>query len=140
MLNIEPIWLLVCAVNFLLLLFLLNIILFKPLLRLFKEREDTVKGSLEAAKDMSNKREEGIARLNRELAGARNKAKEIFEALKNEGLQKNKETLGAAEAEASAMLEKARAEVKAEAEKAMKALRAEVDKFADEIVRKLVKV
>jgi len=140
MLNIEPIWLLVCAVNFLLLLFLLNIILFKPLLRLFKEREDTVKGSLEAAKDMSNKREEGIARLNAELAGARNKAREMFEVLKTEGLQKNKETLGAAEAEASVILEKARGEVKAEAEKAMKALRAEVDKFADEIVRKLVKV
>ena len=140
MLNLEPMWLLVCAVNFLLLLFLLNIILFKPLLRLFKEREDTVKGSLEAAKDMSNKREEGIARLNAELAGARNKAREMFEALKTEGLQKNKETLGAAEAEASVILEKARGEVKAEAEKAMKALRAEVDKFADEIVRKLVKV
>jgi F-type H+-transporting ATPase subunit b len=138
MLNIEIKWLIVLAINFLALLFILNLILFKPLLKLFKEREDTVKGSLDAAKDMSAKRGEGITRLNRELAETRSKAKETFEALKAEGLNKNKEVLGAAETEVSAMLDKARAEVKAEAEKARKALRADVEKFSDEIVRKLV--
>jgi len=138
MLNIEIKWLIVLAINFLALLFILNLILFKPLLKLFKEREDTVKGSLDAAKDMSAKREEGITRLNRELAETRSKAKETFEALKAEGLNKNKEVLGAAETKVSAMLDKARAEVKAEAEKARKALRADVEKFSDEIVRKLV--
>lgn len=138
MLNIEIKWLIVLAINFLALLFILNFILYKPLLKLFKEREDTVKGSLGAAKDMSAKREEGIAKLNRELAETRSKAKETFEALKAEGLNKNKEVLGAAETEVSAMLDKARAEVKAEAEKARKALRADVEKFSDEIVRKLV--
>ncbi len=138
MLNLEPIWLIACAINFLLLLFILNLILFKPLLKLFKEREDMVKGSLGAAKGMGAKREEGITRLNRELAEARSRAKDTFEALKAEGLNKNKEVLGAAEAEVSAMLDKARVEVKAEAEKARKVLRAEVEKFSDEIVRKLV--
>lgn len=138
MLNIEIKWLIVLAINFLVLLFILNLILFKPLLKLFKERQDTVKGSLDAAKDMSAKKEEGIIRLNRELAETRSKAKETFEALKAEGLNKNKEVLGAAETEVSAMLDKARAEVKAEAEKARKALRADVEKFSDEIVRKLV--
>jgi len=138
MLNIELKWLIILAINFFVLLFILNIILFKPLLKLFKEREDTVKGSLDAARDMSNKREEGIARLNRELIEARNKAKETFEALRAEGLNKQKEMLSAAEAEASGMLDKARLEVRAEAEKARKALRADVEKFSDEIVRKLV--
>ncbi|MEW6215108.1 MAG: ATP synthase F0 subunit B [Nitrospirota bacterium] len=134
------IWFFVLAANFLILLFILNVILFKPLLKLFKEREDTVKGSLDAAKDMNNRREEGIARLNRELADARNRSKEIFEALKAEGLQKQKEVLSAAAAEGSKMLEGARTELRVEAEKARKALRADVDKFSDEIVRKLVKV
>lgn len=133
-------WFFVLLVNFLVLLYVLNIILFKPLLKLFKEREDTVKGSLDAAKGMSDKKEEGIARLNRELADARNKARETFESIKAEGLQKQKEVLSATEAEASGMLEKAKTEVRAEAEKARKALRADVEKFADEIVRKLVKV
>ena len=132
-------WFFVLLINFLGLLYILNKILFRPLLKLFKERQDTVKGSLGAAKDMSAKREEGIAKLNRELAETRSKAKETFEALKAEALNKNKEVLGAAETELSAMLDNARADVKAEAEKARQALRADVDKFSDEIVRKLLK-
>lgn len=140
MLKIEPIWLIVLAVNFLLLLTILNFIFFKPFLKIFKEREDTVRGSLDAAKEMNTRREESIARLNRELAEARGKAKEIFDTLKAEGLQKQKEVLSKAEAEASEILDKARADLKAEVERARKTLRAEVDKFSDEIVRKLVKV
>jgi F-type H+-transporting ATPase subunit b len=133
-------WFFVLALNFLALLFILNIILFKPLLKIFKEREDIVKGSLDAAKDMANRREESIARLNKELAETRNKAKDVFEALKAEGLQNQKEVLSKAEAEASQVLEKAKADLKAEAEKARTTLRADVDKFSDEIVRKLVGV
>jgi F-type H+-transporting ATPase subunit b len=129
----------VLAINFIVLLFLLNVILFKPLLKIFKERDDTVKGNLNAAKDMTNKREESIAALNRALSEARSKAKEMFESLKGEAVSKQKEVHSAAEAEAATILEKARAEIKTEAEKARKALRADVDKFSDEIVRKLVK-
>jgi len=139
MLDIN-IWFFVLALNFLALLFILNIILFKPLLKIFKEREDIVKGSLDAAKDMANRGEESIARLNKELAETRNRAKDVFEALKAEGLQNQKEVLSKAEAEASKVLEKAKADLKAEAEKARTTLRADVDKFSDEIVRKLVGV
>jgi F-type H+-transporting ATPase subunit b len=130
----------VMLINFLVLLFILNSILLQPLLKLFKERDDTVKGDLDAARDMSTKREESIARLNRELSDARSKAKETFEVLRTEGVQKQKEVLSAAESEAVSIIEKAKAEIRADAEKARQALRADVDKFSDEIVRKLVKV
>ena len=140
MLDIQINWLLILAANFLVLVFILNIILFKPLLKIFKEREDAVKGSLDAVKDMGNRREESIARLNKELAETRNKAKDLFEALKAEGLKNQKEVLSKAEAEASQILEKSKADLRAEAEKARTTLRAEVDKFSDEIVRKLVGV
>jgi len=109
-------------------------------MKIFKQRDDTVKGALDAAKGMTEKMEEGIAKMNRELAEARTRAKEIFEALKAEGVGKQKEVLSSTEAEALTTLEKARAEIRAEAEKARQALRADVDKFSDEIVRKLVKV
>ncbi len=140
MLDIQPIWFIVLAIQFIALIFILNAILFSPLMKIFKQRDDTVKGALDAAKGMAGKREEGIARMNRELAEARTRAKEIFEALKAEGVGKQKEVLSSTEAEALTTLEKARAEIKAEAEKARQALRADVDKFSDEIVRKLVKV
>jgi len=132
-------WFFVLAVNFLVLFFILNIVLFKPLLKIFTDREDTVKGALDAAKEMSSKREEGISRLNSELAESRSKAKEIFEALKAEGVNKQKEELSAAEKEAGAMIEQAKTQIRAEAEKARQALKADVDKFSDEIVGKLVK-
>ncbi len=127
-------------VNFLVLLFILNAILFKPLLKIVKEREDTVKGNLDAAKNATAKREESITGLNRALADARTKAKDSFESLKGEAVQKQKEVHSAAEAEAASILDKARAEIRAEAERARKSLSADVDKFSDEIVRKLVNV
>ena len=130
----------VMLINFLVLLFILNSILLQPLLKIFKERDDTVKGDLDAARDMSTKREESIARLNRELSDARSKAKETFEVLRTEGVQKQTEVLSAAESEAVSIIEKAKVEIRADAEKARQALTADVDKFSDEIVRKLVKV
>jgi F-type H+-transporting ATPase subunit b len=140
MLDIQPIWFLVLLVQFIALIFILNAILFSPLMKIFKQRDDTVKGALDAAKEMTEKREEGIAKMNRELADARTRAKEIFEALKAEGIGKQREVLSSTEAEAVTTLEKARVEIRAEAEKARQALRADVDKFSDEIVRKLVNV
>ena len=140
MLDIHLNWLIVLTINFLVLLFILNAILFKPLLKIFKEREDTVKGALDTAKEMQEKREDGIARLNRELAESRSKAKEVFETLRSEGINKQKEILSAAEAEALSILNNAKEEIRSEAEKARTALKADVDKFSDEIVRKLVKV
>jgi len=139
MLDIQPLWLLVLFINFIVLFFILNAVLFQPLLKIFKERDDTVKGALDAAKGMTEKREEGVSKMNRELAEARTKAKEIFETLRGEGTSKQREALSSAEAEAVSTLEKAKTEIKAEAEKARTALRADVDKFSDEIVRKLVK-
>jgi len=139
MLNIEIQWFIVLLVNFLVLVYVLNIILFKPLLRIFKEREEGVKGSLDAAKEMDRKKEEGLEKMNKELSGARQKAKDVFEKLREDALGKQKSLLSDAEAQASAMLRGAREELKAEAEKARVSLKADAEKFSDEIVRKLVK-
>lgn len=139
MLDIHKLWFLVLLVNFLVLTYVLNILLFRPLLKIFKERDDLVSGSLDAAKEMNEKKDEAVVRMNRELADARSRAKEAFEQMRNEGLMKQKSDLSSAEAEASGLLQKARQELKAEAEKARQTLKADVEKFSDEIVRKLVK-
>jgi F-type H+-transporting ATPase subunit b len=138
MLELEFRWMIILAVQFLALIFILNIILFKPLMKIFREREDTVKGSLEASQEMIQKKDESIATLNRELAAARARAKEAFEGLRNEGLDRQKEVLSEAESAAADMLQKAREELKTEAVRARESMRADVDSFSDEIVRKLV--
>lgn len=133
-------WYFVLVVNFLVLLVILNAMLFKPIAKLFKEREGSIKGALDEAKAMIDKKENAITKMNAELSGARAKAKEAYNVFKDEGLAKQKEALSKAEAEAVEIVEKARRELKAEAEKARAALKADVDRFSEEIVKKLVKV
>ncbi len=138
MLDIHLNWFIVLTINFLALIFILNIILYKPLLKIFAERENTVKGALDAAKEMDQRKEEGIEKMNREIMGSRAKAKEIFESMRADGLGMQKTFLTEAEAGSAAMLQKAREELKGEVAKARQALRADVEKFSEEIVRKLV--
>jgi F-type H+-transporting ATPase subunit b len=138
MLDIEIKWLLVLMANFLGLIYILNLILFRPMLKVFGERESLTKGSLDAAKEMNSKKEEGLERMNKEISDARSKAKEAFEGLRNAGLETQKNFLSEAEASAAGMLQKAREELRSEGEKARQSLKADIEKFSDEIVRKLV--
>ena len=138
MLDIDKFWLLVLTANFLGLVYILNIILFRPLLKIHLERESLTKGSLDAAREMDSKREEGIALMNREISDARHKAKEAFEGLRNAGLETQKKFLSDAESSAAGILQKAREELRSEGEKARQSLKADIEKFSDEIVRKLV--
>lgn len=132
-------WFFVLLANFLVLLFVLNTILFKPLVKIFKEREIATTGALDEARALSDKKDEAIAKMNAELLSAKSKAKEIFDSLREEGVTRQKEILSKAEAEAVEMIEKARNELQAEAEKARTALKADIEKFSEEIVNKLVK-
>lgn len=131
-------WFFVLLVNFLILLYVLNIILFKPVLRVLKERDASVKDYLNAAREMEQKREEAIAKMNQELQAARIRAREIFEGIRKEGLEKQRLLLEEANKEAIEMIGKAKEEIRIKAEKARQELRSDVDRFSDEIVRKLV--
>lgn len=131
-------WFFVLLLNFLVLLYVLNIILFKPLVKLFTEREDSIKGSLDAAKEMNRRKEDAVAAMNRELKEAVSKSNEIFDTWRKEGLQRQKEILEGASTQAHELIVKAKAELKTDAENARKKLRADVEKFSDEIVKKLV--
>jgi F-type H+-transporting ATPase subunit b len=138
-LDIIPKWFIILVLNFLVLIYILNVILYRPLMKIFKERDNSTKGSLEAAREMDKKREEGISEMNRELKEARRKAGEIFENMRKEGLNNQKEMLEGANGDAQNLIEKARVELKTEAENARRKLHADIDAFSDEIVKKLVK-
>ncbi len=133
-------WYFVLVVNFIVLYLILSSLLFKPLAKLFKERENATKGAFEDAKSMSLKKEEVVSKMNVELQDTRKKAKELFNASRDAGVSHQMEVLRKAEEESLAILEKARQELRVETEKARLILRADVDKFSEDIVRKLVKV
>lgn len=138
MLDIQLKWLLILSVNFLVLIFLLNKILYQPLLKIFRERKETIDGSLAAAQEMNRRKDEGMERMTSEISAARRLSQETFEKFRAEGLEIQKKAFTEAEAAAAEMLQKARAEIRTDAEKARQQLKADVDKFSDEIVRKLV--
>lgn len=132
-------WFFVLSANFLILLWVLNKLLFQPLLHMLQERTDTINNSLAAAKEMTQKKDAEARELNKELAEARGKAKDIFESLRLEAINKQKDVFSKAEGDASEILKKARQELKAEAEKARQSLRSDIDRFSDDIVRKLLR-
>lgn len=133
-------WFFVLLLNFLVLLYLLNIILFKPLLRLFTEREGVINNSLNAARDLEKKKDEAVLQMNRELQNARNQARELFENMRIEGLNRQRELLDTANSEASSVIDNARTDLKKETGRVRQQLRADAEKFSDEIVRKLIGV
>lgn len=131
-------WFFVQLANFLLLLLVLNIILFKPILRLFQERKDSTTGFLEKAKELDREKDEVLAGIEAKLNEARGGAREVFERLSKEAIGIQKKSIEAAQGEAAEMNRKAKAEIGSAAEKARAALKADIEKFSNQIVRKLV--
>ncbi|MEC4685906.1 MAG: ATP synthase F0 subunit B [Nitrospirota bacterium] len=133
-------WFFVQLANFLILLFLLNILLFRPLLNLFKERKENIDGAIEEAKRLNEKKDEELARFNKELSDAREKAKDFYNSLRQEGLLKQKEMIAQAQAEALKEIDAAQAEIRRETEKVRRLLGDDVRRFSEEIVEKLIEV
>lgn len=131
-------WFFVQLINFLLLIVLLNRLLFRPILRLFKERQDKVKNALDSAKAMDKEKEEQLNKINTELQEARNQAKIISENLKKEGVNVQKELMNTAQKDAAEMNSKALGRLNTEVKKTKDALRKEVENISKEIVEKLV--
>lgn len=132
-------WFFVLLANFLILLYVLNKILFKPLADILKERDRSISGALDEAKAMVAKKDEAVTKMSAELQATRGKAKETSDLLRSEGHAVQKDVLSKAETDAVEILEKARLEIQAEAEKARRALRSDIEAFSEEIVKKLVK-
>jgi F-type H+-transporting ATPase subunit b len=121
-----------------LLLIILNAILYKPILRIFKERESSTTGFLEDAKSMDSDKDELMAQIDAKLSDARNSAKSIFESLSEEGKAAQKQTVGSAQNESVEINKKARDDIEAATDKARASLKADIESFSKQIVAKLV--
>lgn len=138
MLELELKGFILQLINFLVLLWLLNIILFKPLLSLFKRREDHINSSLDSAKTMDRKKEDLLQKTKVYVSEAKNKAKIIFEDLSKNGLTIQKTLVDEARQESSEINIKAKKELEAEVKKTKESLRQDVETFSRQIVEKMV--
>ena len=126
-------------INFLILLFLLNRFLFKPVLARLDERNAKIGKGLEDAEVAARDRE--LARAEREaaVAEARKEAAEMLANANKIAADTRDEILTKARADAEKVTERAREEITAEKEKAMAELRAQVADLALEAAGKLVR-
>lgn len=131
-------WFFVQLANFLLLLFVLNIILFRPMLRLFQEREEHTTGFLNDAKVMDKEKDEVLSQIDSKLAGARDRAKAVFEKFSTEGIEIQKLAVDSAQNEAVEINRKSKEEIETATDKARAALKADIQNFSQRIVEKLV--
>jgi len=131
-------WFIVQLINFLALLIILNIILFEPLLKLFRQRKENIEGAIEEAKRLNEKKDNELEYYNKELTEAREKAKEVYNMLRQQGLEQQKEMIIKAQQEASKEIEKAKEKIRQETEKSKEELREYVKSFSTEIMKKLL--
>lgn len=133
-------WFFAQLANFLILLLLLNIILFKPLLQLFKERESRTKGFLDNAKATDKEKEILLSQIEKKLSEASEEAKKVREALRGEGARISREVLEGANKDAAELNKKAKKDLEGEVKKAKGRLKSDIKTFANKIVEKMIGV
>lgn len=127
------------VVNFLLLLYLLNRFLFKPVLARLDERQQRISKGLEDAESAARDRE--LARAEREAAvtEARREAQALVARATKIAEDSRTEIVAEARAEAEKVAARARNEITAEKEKAIAELRTQVADLALEAASRLVR-
>jgi len=127
------------VINFLLLLYLLNRFLFKPVLKLLDEREARIKKGLEDAEAAARDRELAHAEREAALDEARKEAQAMIARATKIADDSRAEILAEAKAQAEKVTSRATEEITAEKERAMAELRATVADLALEAAGKLVR-
>ncbi len=126
------------AINFLLLLLILNKFLYRPILNAIKTRQERIQKGLEDAERASRRLAEAEAEAERILSEARAKAQEILVQASQEGNRLKEDIIAQAKLEASRILERARLEAEREREMALAEIRRQAIDLAVLTARKIV--
>ncbi|MBI3974128.1 MAG: F0F1 ATP synthase subunit B [Chloroflexi bacterium] len=129
-LGIDPIKLAIQAFNFLLLLFLLRKLAYKPLMRMLDERSTRIRNDLDEARHLREEGEQDRETYRQQLNRARDESRAILEEANNVAARIREQALIDAEAHNAAMLQRARDEIVREKEAAVAELRREVADLA----------
>ena len=126
-------------VIFLVALFLLNRLVFRPLLGVWDRREELTAGTLREAEEMTRKAESAISEYNEKLAEARAQATETRNELRQRGQAESSKMLLEAREAAQAELEGARGTLESEVAKIRTDLQGEIESLAGEISERVLR-
>jgi F-type H+-transporting ATPase subunit b len=133
--NIAFFWQLI---NFAVLLVALNVILFKPLRAIMREREQGISGAFADSKTAQDRVQALLEQYNVSLAEAKQKAATAYNTFYQQGLDAQRDMIASERAKAGELLDKARKEIAEAAAAARGDLRKEADKLAQDISTKLL--
>jgi F-type H+-transporting ATPase subunit b len=124
--------------NFLLLLFLLNIIVYRPIRKVLGRRGDEVVSYQEMVEDFQGRFEKDANTLEENMAGARREGFKEKENLKTAGLEEEKSMLQEAISSAEEKIRKAKGEIDRNTVQARQSLQEEVGAFSQELAEKIL--
>lgn len=137
MLNIDG-TLLLQIVNFLVLLFLLNLILFRPIRKILSQREEEMTSRQKTIDDFQDQAEKNEKVIEEGVVQARKEGYAEKEAFKSQGLEQEKEILEEAGAGVEQKLSAAKKEIETKIAVAREALEGQIASFSDELAQKIL--
>ena len=128
--TINLFWVLVSAINFLILLAIVWTFAFKPLARTLEDRKEAIEQGLKDAEQARRDRESAESERVAALAEARREANDILARAQRVSQETRDADIAATRAELERMRERAAGEIQAEKQRALQELRAEVADLA----------
>ncbi len=124
---------LIQMVNFFIALYVLNVLLIRPIRAILQERRAKMDGLVNDAEGFEREAEERLEAYQADLSRARQEGSALRDAARNEGVKKQQEIIGEAGRSAQAELAKAQEAFRAEADATLVELRKQVSGLADKL-------
>lgn len=126
------------ALQFLILMIILNLIFYKPITYILDERDEYIRNSLTTASAYLLKADELTCRHEQELAESRKKAQDMIRLSQKEAQEIVSIKIKEAQIEAEKLIEEASEQLKIQKEIAIKTLENQVDALSEQIKAKLL--
>ena len=112
--------------NFLILVVVLRAVAYKPIVKMLKDREDTIAASLKKADDDAAKAEAALKEYQDQLANARTKAQDIVDKAEKRAHEDHEAFVQATQKEIAQMKEAAEQQIQRERQQAVEQLKGEM--------------
>lgn len=126
------------AVQFLVLVLILNAVFYRPLSKALDERDNYIRGNLADARERLSKAENLAKQYEKELAETRRQSQEVIASAQADAQKIAAQKIAEAQREAQAQREEAQRELDQQREAAMQSLEQQVDSLSRQILEKLV--
>lgn len=125
-------------INFILLVWVMNIVLYRPIRKVLLQRKEKVSGLEQSVETFSGDAKDKETAFAEGIKAARAKGTAAKDALLEEASAEEKKMIGEINDRAKAEMDKVKAQIAGDADKVRASLAKEVDAFADSIAQKIL--